>query len=150
MKRPGSLTLAVVLEWIVAILGLFVGFGLVVGALAMTDSEFTKDIEQALVDNGITGVTASQITWGVMGVGIVALLIGIFRIILAIFLGAGRNWARIIVTVFAVFSMLSAIAGFFQGGTQLAASIVWVAIEVVVLWLMYNAKSNAFIASRSA
>jgi hypothetical protein len=48
MSRPVTLTIAVVLQWIAAILSIIAAVGLILGALATLDSDVRDEINNAL------------------------------------------------------------------------------------------------------
>ena len=73
--------------------------------------------------------------------------IAVIRVIVAMSLGKGHNWARILITVFVVLGLLSSIGALF-GGQWVA--LVSIAFEVVILWLLWNASSSAYIKFKTA
>ena len=111
------------------------------------DESFRQAITDTLDQEGITGVTAGAISGGVLIAGFVVLAIAVIRAIVAVSLARGHNWARILITVFVVLGLLSAIGGL-VGGSWLA--IVSIVIEVLVLWLMWNGSSSAYIKMKTA
>ena len=141
------MTIAVVLQWIAAIFMLIAGVGLILGGLATLDESFRQAITDTLDQEGITGVTAGAISGGVLIAGFVVLGIAVIRAIVAVSLARGHNWARILITVFVVLGLLSAIGALF-GGSWIA--IVSIVIEVLILWLMWNGSSSAYIKMRTA
>jgi hypothetical protein len=150
MTRPLSLTIAVVLQWIAAILGLFGGLFLLSGAGAMASKTVREQVNQALADSGFESVTAATIAWGVLAAGVFAIVISVLRIIIAISLGRGHNWARILLTVFVALSLLSAVFELFQGGGAFWRGLGAIVVEIVILWLMWNRSSSAYIKVKTA
>ncbi|MGA1147418.1 MAG: hypothetical protein ACO3YU_10525, partial [Candidatus Nanopelagicales bacterium] len=59
-----------------------------------------------------------------------------------------HNWARILISVFAILSLLGGI-GTLLGGNWLTG-IVTIVVEVVILWLMWNSSSSAYIKVKTA
>jgi len=147
MSRPVSLTIAVVLQWIAAILYLIAGVGVLISGFATLNSSVRDEISGALEQEGITNVSASAITAGVLISGLVVIGIAVIRVIVAASLGKGHNWARILITVFVVLSLLGAV-GALLGGQWVAIGSI--AIEIVILWLLWNGSSSAYIKFKTA
>lgn len=120
MSRPLTLTIAVLLQWIAAVVA-------IIGAVGVIFSEFS-----------LVGLIGSLILIG----------IAVVRVIVAFSLGRGHNWARILITIFAILSAFSAVTEIFSG--QVLGGIVGLAIEVVVLWLMWNSSSSTYIKVKTA
>lgn len=148
MTRPLSLTIAVVLQWIAAILGIIAAVGLIISALATINTSVRDQIEKVLADEGVTGVSAAAIGGGVLVAGLVVLAIALFRIFVAVSLARGHNWARILITVFAVLSLITGIGALFGG--QVLTGVITIVIELVILWLLWNSASSAYIKAKTA
>lgn len=147
MSRPLTLTIAVVLQWIAAVITLLAGLDLFMSALRISTAATELALENAERLNGITDVSGSQIVAGVMTAGIFLIAIAIVRVILALYLGRGRNWARMVITGLVLLNALSAIAYLFQ--EEFWRGLPALALEVVILWFMFNRDSNAYIAQQS-
>lgn len=147
MNRPVSLTIAVVLQWIAAVFYIIAGVGILLSGFATLNSTVRDEITSVLDQEGISGVSTGAITAGVFISGLVVIGIAVIRVIVAMSLGKGHNWARILITVFVVLSLLSAIGALF-GGQWVA--LVSIALEVVILWLLWNASSSAYIKFKTA
>lgn len=148
MKRPASLTIVVVLQWISAIIGIVGGVIVMISAFAVTNDAVREAIDNALDQEGVTGVTARTLTLGIIATGLITVVVGVVRAIIARSLGRGKNWARVLLTVLGVLNLISAVLALF--GENWAASAVTIAIEVIILWLMWNAKSSAYIKAAKA
>lgn len=148
MSRPVTLTIAVVLQWIAAIISIIAAVGLILGALATLDSGVRQEIDNALTSEGVTGISAGAITGGVFIAGLVVAGIAVIRVIVAFSLARGHNWARILISVFAVLSLLGGIGSLFSG--QWLTAIVTIVVEVVILWLLWNSSSSAYIKFKTA
>ncbi len=148
MKRPVSLTIAVILQWAAAVVAVIAGFDLVAAAYEMSRTGVAEQVEGALVGQGIVDVSGSQVVVGVFVAGILLLAIALVRVMVAVYLARGRRWARTVVAVLAVVSLVAGVSYLFQGYV-LQASLT-VAVDVIVLWLMYNERSSAFIRERSS
>ena len=147
MSRPVSLTIAVVLQWIAAISYVVAGVTLLLSGFATLNANVKDEITGVLDQEGITGVSAGAISAGVFISGLVVIGIAVVRVIVAMSLARGHNWARILITVFVVLNTLSAIGALF-GGQWVA--IFYIAIEVVILWLLWNGSSSAYIKFKTA
>ncbi len=147
MNRPVSLTIAVVLQWIAAVFYVIAGVGILLSGFATLNSNVRDEISSVLDQEGISNVSAGAITAGVFISGLVVIGIAVIRVIVAMSLGKGHNWARILITVFVVLGLLSSIGALF-GGQWVA--LVSIAFEVVILWLLWNASSSAYIKFKTA
>jgi hypothetical protein len=147
MRRPVTLTIAVVLQWIAAFVMLLSGLDLFMSALRISTAKTELALENAEKLNGITDVSGPQIVAGVMTAGIFLVAIAIVRVILALYLGRGRNWARLVITVLVLLNALSAIAYLFQ--EEFWRGLPPLALEAVILWLMFNRSSSEYIAQHS-
>lgn len=143
-----TLTIAVVLQWIAAVISIIAAVGLILGALATLDSGVRDQINSALSSEGITEISAGAITGGVFVAGLVVAAIAVIRVIVAFSLARGHNWARILISVFAVLSLLGGIGTLFSG--QWLTAIVTIVVELVILWLLWNSSSSAYIKLKTA
>lgn len=150
MKRPGSVTIAVVLTWISAILVLLAGIGIFVSSFAVHDQQVREDLERALGNAGMDPNLSATLPWALMAGGMVIIAIAVLEIFVAVYLAKGRSWARTLVTVFVVLSMLGHLPQLFAGGSQLISALFGLAIEAVILFLLWNARASAFFAQRTA
>ena len=148
MKRPASLTTAVVLQWISAIAGLWIGGIFLLGSLAMFDPDARVKIADALKEAGVTGIDPSMVVIAFMLLAVLIIAISIVRLIIAVALGRGRNWSRVVITVFSALSLAGAVGQVF-GGEWITGAIS-IVIELAILWLMWNAASSAYINAKSA
>lgn len=147
MSRPFTLTIAVVLQWIAAIFMIFAGVSLLIGAFATLNANVRDEISNVLSEEGISGVSSGAISAGVFIAGLVVMGIAVIRVIVAMSLARGHNWARILISVFVVLSLLGSVGALF-GGQWI--SVISIALEVVILWLMWNASSSAYIKMKTA
>ena len=148
MKRPISLTIAVALQWAAAVVAIFAGFDLVAAAYEMSNEGVAQQIEGALVGQGIVDVSGSRVVVAVFVAGVLLLAIALVRVMVAVYLARGRTWARTVIAVLVAISLIGGVSYLFQGFVLLA--FLTVSIDVIVLWLMYNERSSAFIRERSA
>jgi hypothetical protein len=147
MSRPVSLTIAVVLQWVAAVIAAISGFDLMAAAFEMSSDGVQSSLEAALAAEGVTDIAGSLIVIGVFLAGVLVTAIAVLRVMVAYYLGMGRNWARIIVTVLVALNLLGGFGYLFQGYV-LRASLT-IPLELLVLWLLYNERSSAFIKQSS-
>jgi len=148
MNRPASLTIAVVLQWIAAIAGLWAGSILMVGSLAIFDESARDEIAKALSEAGVTGIDPGMVGMAFLVFSLLIVVVSIVRLIIAIALGKGRSWARIVLTVLSALSLAGAIGQVFGG--ELLTGPISAVIEIVILWLLWNSASSAYIKARTA
>jgi len=120
MRRPFTLTLAVLLVWIYVVLSVIVA----ISALA--------------ADPSVVGLFVSLLGTGV----------AVVAAIIAFSLARGHSWARIVISVFAVLAVISEVTQIFGG--DVLGGIIRLAIQVVVLWLMWNSSSSTYIKLKTA
>ena len=147
MKRPVSITIVVVLQWISAIVAVIGGFDLIAAAYEMRQNGVATQIEGALVNQGIIDVSGKTVVVGVFVAGVLLLAIAFVRVMVAIYLARGRGWARIVVAVFALVNLAAGLAYLFEGLWLQAVGIA--VIELLVLYLLFNAQSSAFFKARA-
>jgi len=143
MKRPVTVTIAVVLQWVAAGIATFVGLELITAAIELSDADSESAVGQAIVASGITDVSASLVVRGLLLAGTVVLGLALLRIVLAVYLARGRVWARLVITILVVLNALTGVAYLFQGAFWQGFGII--VLELVVLWLIYNPQASTFI-----
>ena len=148
MSRPVSLTIAVVLQWVAGIGALIVGLDLIASAFELSDPDTKASLEQAMVSTGVTDVGASLVVRGIFMAGAVVVGLALLRVILALYLARGRNWARLVIAILALVQLIIGVVYLFQ--EQIVFGSLAIALEVAVLWMLFNAKPSAFIRERSA
>ena len=147
MKRPVSITIVVVLQWISAIVAVIGGFDLIAAAYEMRQNGVATQIEGALVNQGIVDVSGRTVVVGVFVAGILLLAIAFVRVMVAVYLARGRGWARIVVVVFALVNLAAGLAYLFEG--MWLQAVVVAVVELLVLYLLFNAQSSAFFKARA-
>lgn len=143
-----SLTIAVILQWIAAIISIVGAVGLMLGAIATLDSGAREQIDQALASADVSEISATAVTGGLFVAALVVAGIAVIRVIVAVSLGRGHNWARLLISVFAILSLLGGVGALFGG--RLLEGIVTIVVELAILWLMWNSSSSAYIKLRTA
>jgi len=147
MSRPVSLTIAVVLQWVAAIVAAVSGFDLIAAAYSMSSQGVADEVEVALVNQGVTDVSGHFVVVGVFVAGILVTAIALVRVMAAVYLAKGRSWARILIAVLVAVNLVGGVAYLFQG--YLLRASLTVVVDLVVLWLLFNARSSAYIREHS-
>ena len=148
MKRPVTLTIAVVLQWVAAVIAVIAGFDLIAAAIEMSQAGIATQIEAALVNQGIIDISGQFVVVGVLVAGVLLIAIAFVRVMVAVYLARGRSWARIVVAILVLISLAGGVGYLFQG--YLVQAALAIGVDLLVLWLLFNSSSSAFIASRSA
>lgn len=144
MTRPASVTIAIVLVWIGAVLIILNALAVIPLALGFRDPEIQKEIESALVANGLDATAENYFTFALWTAAAVLLLSGIIRIVLAIFLGRGYNWARVVITIFVAIGFIANLSSIFSGGWNILMGLIGCLVEVIVLGLLWNARASVW------
>ena len=148
MTRPVSLTIGVILQWVGAAIAIISGLDLIAAAFSMSRSGISEQLEATLREQGVTDIAGSLLVLGVFLAGVSIVLLALLRILIAGYVWQGRNWARIVLTVLIGISIVGGVAYLFEG--YVMRMLLTVPIDVLVLWLIFNKQSSAFIAERSA
>lgn len=148
MKRPVTLTIAVVLQWVAAVIAVIAGFDLIAAAIEMSQAGVATQVEAALVNQGIIDISGQFVVVGVLVAGVLLIAIAFVRVMVAVYLARGRHWARIVVAILVFISLAGGVGYLFQGYFVQAA--LAIGVDLLVLWLLFNSSSSAYIAARSA
>lgn len=148
MTRPVSLTIAVILQWVAAVVGLVGGLDLIAAAFSMARLGVPEKLEQALRSEGITDIAGSLLVLGVFLAGAAIALLAVVRVLVSVYVWRGRSWARIVLGVLIAINIVGGFAYLFEG--YVMRMLLTVPVDILVLWLLFNAPSSAFIAERSA
>lgn len=122
VRRPGTVTAAVVMTYIGAGLMVLVGLAFLVTA-ASADAAEQAAVQQAL------GAAV-----GLAGIGVITLVVGVILIVLAVLTQRGRRGPRTALTVIGGIAVLLDVVQLATGKPQAAISLVWVAVAVGLLW----------------
>ena len=127
-KRPGSVTFVVVLAYIVSI------FTVLNGILVMIDAD-TPGLQI------VSGATEDELIW----VGIATVVLGVIGILLTGALGRGSRVVRILFTVWIAFQIAAGLSSMIShNGEQRASGVVPVVFGVILLFLLFGSKADAF------
>ena len=141
--RPPSVDLAVKLIWASIALSLLSA----VVTFVMLDSIIDQQLDAAGVGESLdsdairTGAIVGAVVGLIISVGITALL--------AIFIGKGANWARIVYTVLAAIGVLFGVIGLAsQPPLLLILSLLSLVLTIAVVVLLFRSDSNAWFKAR--
>jgi hypothetical protein len=125
--RPGTVTFVMVLTWIAAIVSIVGGVALLLAS------------DQAINDAGIAASTATTQGW-------VEIVWGVIAALVAIGLGNGNNFARLIVTILMVIRLgMSVLAAFTLNGLGVFWAIALAGVFALIgLSLLWNARASEF------
>lgn len=148
MKRPVSLVIGVILQWVAALIAIFSGLDLIAAAFSMSRSGISDRLEATLQEQGINDIAGSLLVLGVFLAGVSISVLAVMRILVAAYVWQGRNWARIVLTVLIGVNIISGVAYLFEG--YIMRMLLTVPLDILVLWLIFNLQSNEYIKDRSA
>ena len=148
MGRPISLTIGVILQWVAALVAVFSGLDLIAAAFSMSRSGISEQLEATLQNEGITDIAGSLLVLGVFLAGVTIVTLALLRILVGAYLWQGHSWARIVLTVLIGLNIVGGIAYLFEG--YVMRMLLTVPVDVLVLWLMFNEQSSAYIKERTA
>lgn len=149
MKRPVTVTIAVVLVWITAVFDALAALGFLGVAAAASIPEGEAAIAKSLAEGGISDIPAGMIGTTFLVLAILFLAIAVVEIVVAIFLGRGANWARVVITVFVGLGFVSSLIDIIQGGWGIFTGGIGIVLKIFVLWLVWNARSSEWIREKS-
>ena len=133
VRRPGSVTVVVVLTIISGILTLL-------GALFL------------LLLGGAASLASNVSGVAVLIFGILYLIFGIITIAVGVGLRNGSRFARILVTILMVIDIIGGIVNliWFQTSQTVTSSIITIIVSVIVLALLWNRRASEFFAAQAA
>lgn len=128
VARPGSVTTVVVLTWLTAALSL------VGGVIALLLSA------EVLAEAGLSESTVNIYGWTEIVLGVIIGLV-------ALGLGGGSNLARALVSALMVVRIAIGVWAMIQLPNGVVTGIITIVVALLVLFLLWNAKANAFFQS---
>ncbi len=129
--RPGIVTGAVVVQMVLGALSLIFGVLMVIGGAALMAGTISSADFADLTDEYVSDADLRTVGLGLLFIGIVMAVLSVAAIVIQVFVGKGRNWARITSTVLLV---LIALAGILSAPLGLIGTIAAVA-AIVLMWL---------------
>lgn len=123
--RPSSVTMVVVLTWLAAAMAIVSG----VVVLFLSDA--------ALEEAGISPTTANISAWTEIVIGVIIALV-------AVGVSNGSNLARMLISILMVVRAAFGIWAIVVFPSGLVTGLVTIGLAVLVLYLLWNSKANAF------
>ena len=146
-NRPGAVTIVVVLLWIsfafwliTAIAAFFTGTGL-------TAAGDIQQIEQEVEKLGLPTSWAPAVGPTFLVIGVVLVVFALISALFAVFIGKGSNIARILLTIIVAIRIVGTLSSLLATDMSIGlviSAVVSIGIDVVILFLLYNAESNKF------
>jgi uncharacterized membrane protein YuzA (DUF378 family) len=143
-ERPPSIAMAINLIW--------VGVALTVVTTALSLVNIDDSVQTALEGDTSGTLTESTARTGIIVASVVILLVGVgIYALLAVFLGKGKNWARIVYTVLAaIFGLLGVLSlGGDQPALTLVLGVVQLALITATLFFLWKPESTAWLTGKA-
>lgn len=146
-SAPPAEVLTSVKLWFASIL-----VGLLGGVLVFALTDQSAQV-QTMRDADTSGLTDAQlqtaVTIGLVSILVITLIVLALQIFFVLKMKAGRNWARIVLTVLAGVSVLSSLAALAQGfGIGTAVNLISLALLIGAVVFMFRPASNAYFSQR--
>lgn len=141
VQQPSSIRTAVMLVWAivaVSIVNLVLSFAFIDDIVAASGT----DLSESEQDAARTVALISAVVFG--------LVFAVLWALMGYFLGKGKNWARIVLTILAVLGVLGGLFGFVgdQPAVLLVTGIITLLLELGLLYFMWQKESSAFLQAR--
>lgn len=146
-NRPGSVTIVTVLLWISFAFWLLTAIAAFLTGTGLTAAGDQAQIEAELKNLGLPESWAPGVGPTFLVIGAVLVVFAIISALFAVFIGRGSNVARILLTVVIAIRALGTLSSLFAtdlGIGLVASAVVSIAIDAVILFLLYNAEANEF------
>lgn len=139
-KAPGTVTAAFIIYLLSAISAL-------ASVLLLLTGNGEQQLRQALADTNTSGIDQETLFNTTRAVVIaVAVILLVLYVVFDFVMRAGRNWARIVLTVLSALSIVSSFSGSL-GAARGATSWIGLILSVLAIVLMYLPQSNAYFAA---
>jgi hypothetical protein len=143
-ERPASVKTAVNLIWASIALTVLSSILTMVMLDSIVDAALEADTSGVSEDALRAGVIIGAVIWLVLSVGV--------SVLLAIFIGRGRNWARIVYTILGGLGILFTLLGLVTGGAPALVTVLDVlgaALIAAVIFLIWKKESSAWFSGRA-
>lgn len=147
MKRPVSVTLVAVLQVLASVVAAVTAFDLIADAFELASEGVSQSLDAALDAQGVVDVDLGMPAQSAFVAGALLLALALVRLVAVGYLVQGRRWARTVLAVLVVVSMVGGLSYLFQG--FVLRTTLLVAVDLVLLALLYDRRTSAFIAARS-
>ncbi|HET7327882.1 MAG TPA: hypothetical protein VFJ14_11435 [Nocardioidaceae bacterium] len=141
VEAPPSIRTAVNIVWGIVAMS--------VVSLLLTFVYLDDLVEAASVNLSAEQQDAARTAALVSGV-LFAVVFGVLWAVLGLFLGRGKSWARVVLTVLVVIGVLGGLFGFFSSRPVLLtiAGIVTLALQAALLYFMWQRDATAYLQGR--
>lgn len=139
-EKPSSVKNAVNLIWVSIALSVIGTILTVVMLDSLVDTALEAGNTGVSADTLRAGVIVGAIIWLVLSVGV--------SILLAVFIGKGHNWARIVYTILGGIGILLTLLGLVTGGAPILTTLVDLLSAVViaaVIFLLWKKESSTWL-----
>ena len=147
MKRPVTVTLVAVLQVLAAVVVAVTAFDLIADAFELAKAGVATGVDAALTAQGVVDIDPGMPAQSTFVAGVLLLALAFGRLIAVAYLVQGRRWARTVLTVLIAVSLAGGLSFLFQG--FILRTTLLVAVDLVLLALLYDRRTGDFIASRS-
>lgn len=157
VPRPRPVQLAVQLMYAGAVLQFLGGLSGLLQDRSSLRAEVQRQLESSGNSQVTPGMVDAAVTVGVWAPVVLGVILAGVWVLMAVFNGRGRNWARITATVLGGVNILStgvslvgtSIAGVSRSSMSLLLALVALAVAISVIVLLWRRESSAYFAARS-
>jgi hypothetical protein len=145
--RPGSVTIVVVLLWISFAAWIIAAITMFIFGTGITSAGNIQEIEKELEKFGLPTSWAPGVGPTFLVIGAILVVFAIISALFAVFISKGSNVARILLTIIVAIRIVGSLSSLIATdiGFSVVLSVIFsVAIDVVILFLLYNADANKF------
>lgn len=145
--RPPSVTIVVVLLWISFALILVSAIAAFFAGTGLSAAGNEEQIAEELRALDLPASWAPAVGPIFLVIGGVLLVLALIQALFAVFISKGSNVARILLTVILVIRLVTSILGMFTASGNiniLFGTVLSVGLDIVILFLLYNAQANSF------
>jgi hypothetical protein len=145
--RPGSVTIVVVLLWISFAAWIIAAITMFIFGTGITSAGNIQEIEKELEKFGLPTAWAPGVGPTFLVIGAILVVFAIISALFAVFISKGSNVARILLTIIVAIRIVGSLSSLIATdiGFSVVLSVIFsVAIDVVILFLLYNADANKF------
>lgn len=148
MKRPVTVTLVAILQAVAAVVAAVTAFDLIADAFELAQVGASTGIDAALTAQGIVDIDPGMPAQSTFAAGILLLALAVVRVLAVGYLVQGRRWARTVLTVLIAVSLAGGLSFLFQG--FVLRTTLLVAVDLVLVALLFDRRTSEFIDARSA
>jgi hypothetical protein len=149
--RPGSVTIVVVLLWISFAAWVIAAITMFIFGTGITSAGNIQEIEKELEKFGLPTSWAPGVGPTFLVIGAILVVFAIISALFAVFISKGSNVARILLTIILAIRIVGSLSSLIATdiGFSVVLSVIFsVAIDVVILFLLFNTDANRFFTDR--